>query len=94
MSNEAQFIKTITDMIDLGINNKCNIEIRRQGIIVFFRSLLETYGLIIPFYKLKIFKGESNVYSIYSDKHLIKVFVKNKDDHKFFKKIIRYREIT
>ncbi|MAU64336.1 MAG: hypothetical protein CMC38_08385 [Flavobacteriaceae bacterium] len=85
----------IKSILNLDNNdNKCNIEIRRQGIIVFFRSLLETYGLIIPFYKLKIFKGESNVYSIYSDKHLIKVFVKNKDDHKFFKKIIRYREIT
>ena len=36
--------------------NKCNIELRPKGIIVFFRSLLETYGLIIPNFKLKIYK--------------------------------------
>ena len=28
--------------------NTCNIEMRPKGIIVRFRSLLETYGLIIP----------------------------------------------
>ena len=33
MSNEAQFIKTITDMIDLSINNKCNIDILKKSII-------------------------------------------------------------
>jgi len=33
MSNEAQFIKTITDMIDLSINNKCNIEILTKSIM-------------------------------------------------------------
>ena len=32
-------------------NNSCNIELRPKGIIVRFRSLLETYGLIIPYFK-------------------------------------------
>ena len=32
--------------------NTCNIEMRPKGIILRFRSLLETYGLIIPYYKL------------------------------------------
>ena len=32
----------------------CNLELRPLGIIVHFRSLLETYGLIIPYYKLKL----------------------------------------
>ena len=72
-------------------NNKCNIEIRKKGLIVFFRSLLETYGLIIPYYKLKIFKGESNVYTLYMDNYRIKVLVKNKTNHNFFKKILRQR---
>ena len=35
--------------------NVCNIELRPKGIIVRFRSLLETYGLIIPYYKLKLY---------------------------------------
>jgi hypothetical protein len=47
--------------------NSCNIELRPNGIIVRFRSLLETYGLIIPFYKLKIYKGKAQEYSVYKD---------------------------
>ena len=43
MSNEAQFIKTITDMIDLSINNKCNIDILKKSImLVFFIKMLDT----------------------------------------------------
>ena len=40
--------------------NQCNIELRPKGIIVHFRSLLETYGLVIPYYKLKIYKGDKH----------------------------------
>ena len=51
----------------------CNIELRPKGIIVGFRSLLESYALVIPFYKLSIYKGNLAVYSIYRDHHYIKV---------------------
>ena len=45
----------IQNLLDLDNNdNCCNIEIRKNGLIIRFRSLLETYGLIIPFYKLKL----------------------------------------
>ena len=45
----------ISNLLNLDNNiNKCNIEIRPKGIIIRFRSLLETYGLIIPFFKLKL----------------------------------------
>ncbi|MCH1547750.1 MAG: hypothetical protein L7S44_04245 [Flavobacteriaceae bacterium] len=71
--------------------NKCNIEIRPKGIIIRFRSLLETYGLIIPFFKLKLFKGKANEYSIYIDNFFIKVQVNKKDEHDFFKKITKMR---
>ncbi len=47
--------------------NYCNIELRPGGIIVAFRSILETYAWIIPFYKLTIDKS-ANQYSIHSDK--------------------------
>lgn len=67
--------------------NQCNIELRPQGIIVHFRSLLETYGLIIPYYKLKIYKGKAEEYSIYIDNSCIKVAAKQKSTHAFFKKI-------
>tara|TARA_S200000501_G_scaffold117222_1_gene110066 strand:- start:354 stop:779 length:426 start_codon:yes stop_codon:yes gene_type:complete len=67
--------------------NVCNIELRPKGIIVRFRSLLETYGLIIPYYKLKLYKGKSQEYSIYLDNHYIKILADRKGIHSFFKKI-------
>ena len=67
--------------------NTCNIEIRPKGVIVRFRSLLETYGLIIPYFKLKLYKGKSKIYSIYKDQYYIKVKAEKPSIHDFFKKI-------
>src|SRR6056300_370989 len=67
--------------------NQCNIEIRPQGIIVRFRSLLETYALIIPYYKLKIYKGKAEEYSLYMDHYFIKVLADKKGIHQYFKKV-------
>ena len=67
--------------------NTCNIEIRPKGVIVHFRSLLETYGLIIPYFKLKLYKGKSKIYSIYMDQYYIKVNAEKRSIHEFFKKI-------
>ena len=72
--------------------NTCNIEIRPNGIIVRFRSILETYALVIPFWKLKIYKGKAEEYSIYRDHYFIKVEAKDDNVHKFFKKLISYKD--
>ena len=69
----------------------CNIEMRPNGIIIGFRSLLETYALIIPYYKLSIYKGQASVYSIYRDQYFIKVASDTKAVQKFFKKIMDYK---
>jgi len=71
--------------------NTCNIEMRPKGIIVRFRSLLETYALVIPYYKLSIYKGDFAVYSIYRDHHFIKVRSDTKAIQKFFRKILDYK---
>ena len=71
--------------------NTCNIEMRPKGIIVRFRSLLETYGLIIPYYKLTIYKGDFAVYSIYRDQYFIKVKSDTKAIQKYFKKMLDYK---
>jgi len=82
----------IENLLKLDNNlNYCNVEIRPKGIIIHFKSLLETYGLIVPFYKLKIFKGRANEYSIYIDNFFIKVNASEKNEHDFFKKILRLR---
>ncbi|MBT8183392.1 MAG: hypothetical protein KJN76_01020 [Eudoraea sp.] len=71
--------------------NSCNIEMRPKGIVVRFRVLLETYALVIPYYKLSIYKGDSAVYSIYRDHYFIKVRSDTKAIQKFFKKMLDYK---
>ncbi len=67
--------------------NTCNIELRPKGIILRFRSLLETYALVIPYYKLTLYKGKAQEYSIYIDKQFVKVIADTKASFKFFSKI-------
>ena len=81
--------KEISDLLSYDNNiNWCNIELRPKGIILRFRSLLETYGLIIPYYKLTLFKSDSNEYSFYCDIIKIKVEAKTKNSIDFIKKIL------
>lgn len=78
----------IHNLMVLDINiNCCNVEIRQDGIIVRFRSLLETYALPIPYYKLTIYKGRAQEYSIHRDNYFIKVKADHKRIHKFFDKL-------
>lgn len=74
--------------------NQCNIELRPLGIIIRFRSLLETYGLVIPYYKLKVYKGKAEEYSLYKDQYFIKVKADTKGVHRFFKKIIEEKTLN
>ena len=69
----------------------CNVEMRPKGIIVGFRSLLESYALIIPYYKLTLYKGNLAVYSIYRDNYFIKVEADTKAVQKFFRKLLDYK---
>ena len=71
--------------------NTCNIELRPKGVILRFRSLLETYALVIPFYKLTIYKGDLATYSVYRDHYFVKVKADTKAIQKFFKKILNYK---
>ena len=80
-------------ILDQNINT-CNIELRPNGIIVRFRSLLETYGLIIPYYKLNLYKGKAKEYSIYIDKYFIKVLADTKSTHDYFKKVLNQKTIN
>ena len=65
----------------------CNIEIRPKGIIIYIKSNLETYGLIIPYYKLVIFKVGDEDYTINADTNFLKIRIKNRSDHGFMKKV-------
>lgn len=71
--------------------NICNIEMRPKGIIVMFRSLLETYALIIPYYKLNLYKGRAEEYSIYKDHSYIKIKAGEPPIHKYMMKIVDFK---
>lgn len=70
-------------------NNSCNIEMRPKGIILRFRSLLETYALVIPYYKLQLYKGEAESYTVYMDHHFLRIMARSASDHAFFRKILK-----
>jgi len=72
--------------------NFCNIELRPKGIIIRFRSLLETYSLVIPYYKLVIFKP-GNSYTFHLDNHFITIDfpIKNKGIQTFINKINQFK---
>lgn len=79
---------TIQNLLSLDHNtNYTSIELRPKGIIIRFRSLLETYGLVIPYYKLVIFKGDAALYSVHIDQYFIKVNANTKAITNFFKRI-------
>lgn len=82
----------IRDLLLLDNNvDSCNIEMRPKGIIVRFRSLLETFALVIPYYKLTIYKGDFAVYTIYRDHYFIKIRSDTKAIQKYFRKILDYK---
>lgn len=71
--------------------DSCNIELRPKGIIIRFRSLLETFGLIIPYYKLSLYKSDLGLYTIYRDQYYIKIKADTKAIQKFFTKLLGHR---
>ena len=87
--------KEIENLLILDKNiNYCNIEKRKNGIIIMFRSLLETYALVIPYYKLIIFKVTANEYTFNIDHKFLKIKVKNNSDHNFIRSITEQKVKT
>lgn len=81
----------ISNLMNLDNNrNVCNIEMRPKGIIVGLRSNLNSYALIIPYYKLVLYKGNAEEYSIYRDNYFFKFEARAKDKsvHNFIKKVM------
>lgn len=71
--------------------DSCNIELRPGGIILRFRSLLETFALVIPYYKLTLYKGDLGIYSVHMDHHFVKVRAETKAIQKYFVKLLGYK---
>lgn len=71
--------------------NVCNIELRKRGIIIRFRALLDTYALIIPFHKLKLFKGDAGEYTFYNDHFFIRIAARTPQVHRFISKLSKFK---
>lgn len=71
--------------------NTCNIELRDQGLILRFRALLDTYALVIPFYKLTVFKSSSEEYTFHKDNLFVRVRATSSDIHRFVQKMNNFK---
>lgn len=90
------FITTTSIQIKnlLILNNNidtCKIEIRTKGIVIKFIALTDTYGLLIPFYKLSLYKSAPQEYTFHKDHHFIRIVAKTKEIHNFIKNISSYK---
>lgn len=68
----------------------CRMELRTQGILIHLGKAADKYTLPIPFFKMVVYKGKSEEYSIYKNAYFVK-FRADKEKaeiHKFVKKIM------
>jgi hypothetical protein len=85
------------DLYNLMVLNEsqvfCSIEMRPKGVIISFKANTDLFSLVIPFYKLKIYKGRAQEYSFYKDHYFIKVWAgeENPHIHAFIRKIKNYQ---
>ena len=70
--------------------NYCNMELRPGGIIVGFRSILETYAWIVPYARLSVTRSEGIV-SLYSGENFMRLLSMDfsKSHGAFIRRLIR-----
>lgn len=66
----------------------CYIELRPDGIVLRFRSLLETFALVIPYWKMVLYKTDGEHYTLYNDHFFVRLKVKSKAEHNFVKRLM------
>ena len=91
-SPKLEILQTSTDLHTLlAVNQdrlRCSIELRPNGILIHFKSRLDTYALPIPYHKLSIYKGEAATYSVFMDQHKIKFNAKDPKVKAFITKVL------
>ena len=65
----------------------CNIELCPDGLVLRFRSLLETYALVIPFRQLALFRSRDS-YTLHGAGHFVRVRGGERDVEAFFRKVL------
>lgn len=71
----------------------CYLELRPSGIIVHFRSILETIGWIVPYHHLSIFKNGEQ-FSLHAAGSFVKIGGLNNSaaDESFIRKMMRHKQ--
>jgi hypothetical protein len=72
----------------------CFIELRPKGIIIRFRSLLETYALVIPWWKLVIFKTDANVHTLHCDGNFVRIKTDMKQLKAFVLRLMELKSVS
>ena len=84
---------TIMALLNLDHNtNYCNMELRPGGIIVGFRSILETYAWIVPYARLSIIRSDGMV-TLYSGEHFMRLLSMDfsKSHGSFIRRLVRLK---
>lgn len=82
--------KKMDSLLDVDNRSRhCNIEIREGGIMIHFRSRLETYAWLVPFHLLSIFKSDETL-SIFSGADFVRLKAAHNSqlNQKFIKKVL------
>lgn len=69
--------------------DKAYIELRPRGVCVYFRSLLETWAIIIPYYRLTLYNNSGRV-KLYEGSSWVE-FEASTSSKPFFDKLIQER---
>lgn len=68
--------------------NLCNLELRPKGLLIHFKKLLDAYALVVPFYKLSLYKTD-NGYSIHKEEYFMTIQSQDTEGlKKFMDKVI------
>lgn len=79
-------------LLDTNVN-WCQIEMRPKGLVVRFRKLLDTYGFVIPYHKLSIFKTDRG-YTLHKDQQFATLQAQNEEGLKsFMDKVMIYKAL-
>jgi hypothetical protein len=85
----AESSKSIQELLDLDNNASwCYIEIRPKGIVLRFRSLLETFAFVIPWWKLTVFKTDAQLYTLHQDGEFVRLNIVSTAEQKFIKRLM------
>ena len=97
-SPKLEILQASTDLHNiLSVNQdrlRCSIELRPKGVIIHFKSRLDTYALPIPYHKLSIYKGESNSYSLFMDQYKLKINASDSMVKAFIQKVLNAKVLA